>query len=107
MKTRKAWIAFGSKVKGRLFVDSGAEKALVVKGKSLLPSGITAVEGDFQRGNVVSIIGQSGEIARGIVNYASKEINKLKGCQSKDIYKILGHKDYDEVIHRDNLTLKV
>lgn len=107
LKTRKAWIAFGSKVKGRLFVDSGAEKALVVKGKSLLPSGITAVEGDFQRGNVVSIIGQSGEIARGIVNYASKEINKLKGCQSKDIYKILGHKDYDEVIHRDNLTLKV
>jgi glutamate 5-kinase len=107
LKTRKAWIAFGSKTKGRLFVDSGAEKALVVKGKSLLPSGITAVEGDFQRGNVVSIIGQSGEIARGVVNYASLEINKLKGCQSKDICKILGHKDYDEVIHRDNLTLKV
>jgi len=107
LKTRKAWIAFGSRAKGRLLVDSGAENALVEKGKSLLPSGITAVEGNFQRGSVVSIIGQSGEIARGIVNYASLEISNLKGCQSKDIYKILGYKDYDEVVHRDNLTLKV
>lgn len=107
LKTRKTWIAFASKAKGKIMIDSGAEKALVEKGKSLLPSGITEVEGDFQRGSVVSIIGEAGEIARGIVNYAASEIGKLKGCQSKDISKILGHKDYDEVIHRDNLTLKV
>jgi len=107
INTRKTWIAFASKINGRLYVDSGAEKALVEKGKSLLPSGIIKVEGNFKRACVVSIMGQSEEIARGIVNYAASEINKIMGCQSKDITEILGHKDYDEVIHRDNLTLKV
>ena len=107
INSRKAWIAYASKAEGCLYVDIGAEKALVEKGKSLLPSGVTQVEGDFERGCVLSIMGQSGEIARGIVNYASSEIKKIMGCQSKEIVKLLGHKDYDEVIHRDNLTLKV
>jgi glutamate 5-kinase len=107
INTRKTWIAFASKTNGRLYVDKGAEKALIEKGKSLLPSGITKVEGNFKRGCVVKIIGQSHEIARGIVNYKASEIEQIKGCQSQDIEKILGHKDYDEVIHRDNLTLKV
>lgn len=107
LKTRKTWIAFASKANGKIFIDGGAEKAIIEKGKSLLPSGITQVEGDFKHGSVVSVVGQAGEIAKGIVNYAAGEIEKLKGCQSKDIAKILGYKDYDEVIHRDNLTLKV
>jgi glutamate 5-kinase len=109
INTRKTWIAFASKTNGRLYVDRGAEKALIEKGKSLLPSGITKVEGNFNRGCVVKIMGKSHEheIARGIVNYEASEIEQIKGCQSKDIEKILGHKDYDEVIHRDNLTLKV
>lgn len=102
---RKTWIAVASKANGRLYVDRGAEKALIEKGKSLLPSGITKVEGNFKRGCVVKIIGPSHEIARGIVNYEASEIEQIKGCQSQEIEKILGHKDYDEVIHRDNLTL--
>lgn len=104
---RKTWIAVASNVNGYLYVDGGAEKAIIAKGKSLLPSGITKVEGDFERGSVVGINGESGEFARGIVNYDAWEIRKIVGCQSQDIIKILGHKDYDEVIHRDNLTLKV
>ncbi len=106
LKTRKGWIAYGSVVDGTITVDSGAEKAIVKNGKSLLPSGISAIEGEFSRGSVVKICGENGEIARGIVNYNSAEIEKIKGCQSKDIASILGHKDYEEVIHRDNLCLR-
>lgn len=105
LKTRKGWIAYGSIVDGVIRVDPGAEKALVSNGKSLLPSGISSVEGHFSRGSVVKICGVNGEIARGIVNYGSEEITKIKGCQSKDIAEILGHKDYEEIIHRDNLCL--
>lgn len=107
LKSRKEWIGFASRSYGLLWVDEGAAQALVEKGKSLLPSGIVRVEGDFQRGTVVSIMGPGGEIARGIVNYSSDHIKKIMGCQSRDIAGILGQKDYDEVIHRDNLTLKV
>ena len=103
---RKKWIAFGSHVGGRLVVDDGAKDALIHKGKSLLPSGITAVEGDFAAGDVVEIVdGQGREFARGISNYSWMELHKIKGQKSKDICPILGYKDYDEVIHRDNLSL--
>ncbi|MGI6606780.1 MAG: glutamate 5-kinase [Peptococcia bacterium] len=106
LNSRKAWIGYASKTSGAVTVDEGAEKALLEKGKSLLPSGVTAVEGDFERGCVISIMGEAGEIARGIVNYSSVEIKQIMGCQSKEIARILGQKDFDEVIHRDNLTLK-
>lgn len=106
LNSRKAWIGYASKTSGAVTVDQGAEKALLEKGKSLLPSGITSVEGDFERGCVISIMGGSGEIARGIVNYSSAEIKQIMGCQSNEIVRILGQKDFDEVIHRDNLTLK-
>ena len=103
---RKKWIAFGSHVGGRLVVDDGAKDALIHKGKSLLPSGITAVEGDFAAGDVVEIVdGQGREFARGISNYSWMELHKIKGQKSKDICPILGYKDYDEAIHRDNLSL--
>ncbi|MFZ5755017.1 MAG: glutamate 5-kinase [Bacillota bacterium] len=103
---RKRWIAFGSRINGTIWLDEGAEKAILTRGKSLLPSGIIKVEGEFPPGSVVSLWGQNGEIARGIVNYSSGDIEKIKGAQTKEIMSILGHKDYDEVIHRDNLTLR-
>ncbi|MDK2824015.1 MAG: glutamate 5-kinase [Clostridia bacterium] len=106
--TRKRWIAFGSDIQGKLWVDMGARKAILENGKSLLPSGIYKIEGDFISGHVVSIVDTDGiEFARGIVNYNSEELNKIKGIQCKDIQNILGYKDYDEVIHRDNLALRV
>lgn len=104
---RKTWIGVASQTKGCLYVDRGAAQALVEKGKSLLPSGIVKVEGDFKRGSVVKVKGDSREIARGIVNYTAAEIAQIKGCQTGEIAEILGQKDYDEVIHRDNLTLRI
>lgn len=108
LQSRKRWIAFGSHIQGKLTVDAGAKKALLEDGSSLLPIGITAVEGDFEVGNVVSVVGPEGlEFARGIVNYASWEIEKIKGKNTNQISAILGYKDYDEVIHRDNFVIKL
>lgn len=108
LQSKKRWIAFGSSIQGKLTVDAGAKKALLEDGKSLLPIGITAVAGDFEVGNVVSVVGPEGrEFARGIVNYSSEEIEKIKGKNTNQISVILGHKDYDEVIHRDNLAIKI
>ncbi len=106
LQARKRWIAFGSPVQGKVFIDQGATEALLEKGKSLLPSGVVGLEGDFEAGNVVSIIDPRGrEVARGIVNYSAAELALIKGRKTHEIAKILGHKDYDEVIHRDNLTV--
>ena len=103
---RKSWIAFGSHVGGRIIIDDGAKEALLHKGQSLLPSGVTAGEGDFSAGAVVQIVDLQGrEFARGITNYSWIELNRIKGQKCKDICSILGYKDYDEVIHRDNLSL--
>ena len=105
---RKSWIAFGSKVEGVVTVDDGAKLALVDKGKSLLPSGIIAVAGNFHSGEVVSIVDSQGrEFARGITNYDQTELERIKGVKCKDICGILGYKDYDEAIHRDNLSLRL
>lgn len=107
-ENKKRWIAYSAKVQGKLLVDAGAVRALVKGGKSLLPSGITAVTGNFEMGNIVSIIGPNGtEIGRGIVNYPAEEVQLIKGLQTKEIQDKLGHKDYDEVIHRNNLVLDV
>jgi len=107
MHARDKWIAFGKVVQGKIAVDGGANTALLKRGKSLLPSGIIEVEGEFERGAVVAVInGDSDEIARGIVNYNSLEISLIKGKKTSEIEKILGEKDYDEVIHRNNLWVK-
>ncbi len=107
LQTKKKWIAFGSSVQGHIIIDGGAGKALLERGKSLLPSGVVAVEGSFDIGNTVSVICAGGEIARGIVNYPAEEIQKIKGKKTTEIKKILGYKDYDEIIHRDNLVVSL
>ena len=102
---KKCWIAFAFKTKGRLWVDEGAEKAIMRSGGSLLPSGITRVEGDFARGECVEISNKSGKIVgRGIANYSSSDVAKIKGSKSIEIEKRLGYKYSEEVIHRDNMV---
>lgn len=104
--SRKQWIAQTSRSKGRLILDPGAVEALVAKGKSLLPSGILKVEGRFEAGDPVSCLdGRGREIAKGLVNYSSEDVEAIKGSKTLEIAKILGRKDYDEIIHRDNLAI--
>jgi len=106
MESRKRWIKFFSKRKGRLVVDDGAAQALVKKGKSLLPSGVTSVEGDFKRGDTVEIATSKGDvIARGLCNYSSEKCRLLAGHKSKDIEALLHEPGDDELVHRDNLAL--
>ncbi len=107
MQARKKWIAFGSMPQGQLIIDQGAEQALENRGKSLLPSGIRSLEGEFGRGDIVAVVSPDGrEIARGITNYNSTEVELIMGRKSSEIERLLGCKDYDEVIHRDNLWVK-
>lgn len=108
LDNKKRWIAYSSSIQGKIFVDDGASRAILDSGKSLLSSGITKVEGSFDLGNTVSVIDPQGrEIARGIVNYAARDIEKIMGRHSREIKKILGHQDYTEVIHRNNLVSKL
>ena len=106
LSQRKRWIAFGRAARGTIRVDDGAVNALLRRGKSLLPAGVVGVEGVFDVGAAVQVTDKSGRpIARGLVNYNSEDIRKIKGCKSDQIQAILGHKDFDEIIHRDNLVL--
>ncbi|MBI1318519.1 MAG: glutamate 5-kinase [Candidatus Hydrogenedens sp.] len=103
---RKRWIAHGRAVKGRITIDSGALSAVVDKGRSLLPAGIVAVQGEFDPGAAVEIADESGRvIARALVNYSSAEVRAIIGRKSNEIAGVLGHKGVDEVVHRDNLVL--
>lgn len=103
---RKKWIAFCNRPQGKIGVDEGAAKAILKMGRSLLPSGVVGVEGNFVLGDMVTVLDEDGdEIARGLVSFSSAEIEKIKGKKTTEILKILGHKDYDEVIHRDNLVI--
>ena len=103
---RKRWIAFGRTTRGSIQIDAGAVRAVLEQGKSLLAAGITDVTGAFELGAAVSIKdNESREVACGLVNYSSHEIDKIKGCKSQEIESLLGRKDYDEVIHRDNMVI--
>lgn len=106
LSSRKGWIAYGSRSKGTIVIDDGAIKALTQGGKSLLPSGIITVEGNFEIGDAVYCVDSDGNrIAKGLMNYSSSEINRIKGKRTTEIEKILGYKYSDEAIHRDNLVL--
>lgn len=106
LTSRKHWIAFSSRPSGVIVVDDGARDALLNKGKSLLPSGIKAIDGSFDSGEVVRCVDSKGkEFARGVVNYGSSEIVKIKGIKTTEVEAVLGYKVYDEVIHRDNLVV--
>ena len=105
---KKHWIAFTKSPKGRLVIDKGAEKALLENGKSLLPSGIKGVSGRFDRGNSVVLVTEDDrEVAVGLVNYNSDELNRIAGVRTSQIESLLGYKHDDEVIHRDNLVLSL
>jgi len=102
---RKRWIAGHLSTLGTLSVDAGAEKALAA-GKSLLPAGVTAVSGSFERGDVVMVCGANGRaIARGLCAYSATDIARIKGHKSGEIADILGYRGRDEVIHRDDLVV--
>ena len=107
LQFRKRWLAFGAKIQGSIVVDDGCARAIrKAGGCSILPAGIYQVVGDFQTGSTVSVIDKEGhELARGLVHYTASELERIKGCKSSDIEEILGHKNYDEVIHRDDLVI--
>lgn len=106
MYSREHWILFASPPKGRIKVDEGAKTAVIKNSGSLLPSGIIGVEKEFKSGDTVSIVDANGvEFAKGISNYSSSDIEKIKGMQSKEIEHVLGRKDYAEVVYRGNLVL--
>jgi glutamate 5-kinase len=106
VSARKTWIGLGTKAKGSILIDDGAVRAVVERQKSLLPGGILSVEGKFERGDAVYCTDQKGRrVAKGLTNYSSEEIGKIKGRRSSEIERILGYKYSEEVIHRDNLVV--
>ncbi|MDD3927066.1 MAG: glutamate 5-kinase [bacterium] len=103
---RKRWLAFSRHPKGRLEINDGAVKALAVGGGSLLPVGITSVNGEFVAGDLVGIIDSQGrEVARGLSNYSSGEARIIAGRHCNEIEPLLGHDSYDEIVHRDNMVI--
>ena len=104
INARKHWLTYRSKPKGQIILDEGAGKA-ILRRRSLLPSGIINVEGSFLSGQVVDLVSKDIVIARGITNYSSDEIKLIKGASTKDIESILHYKDYDEVVHANNMVL--
>ena len=103
---RKHWIAYGAKPAGRVVIDDGARRALCEQGKSLLPAGIAALDGDFAAGDTVSVVTADGrEVARGLAAYPAADLARIRGLHSTDIEATLGYKTLDEAIHRDDLVL--
>ncbi|OUQ07819.1 glutamate 5-kinase [Erysipelatoclostridium sp. An15] len=106
LSSRQHWIMYRSMPKGKIIVDDGARLALVNKHTSLLPKGIVNVEGNFLMSQIVDIVDCNNDlIARGIANYSSDEIRLIKGLNSSEIETVLHYKDYDEVVHANNLVL--
>jgi glutamate 5-kinase len=106
MEARKCWIAFGRKACGRIVIDQGAARALTDGGKSLLPSGVSAVEGAFKAGDAVSVVTAAGaEVARGLSAYSSEDLARIKRKKTNEIQKLFGAHAPEEVIHRDNLVI--
>lgn len=104
-RRRQHWIADLLRPAGMIRIDDGAADALLSKGGSLLPVGVTAVEGVFDKGDCVEIVGRRGPVARGLSNYNAEEMRQIMGHGSHEIEKLLGYRDFSSVIHRDNLVL--
>ncbi|GBC59325.1 glutamate 5-kinase [Desulfonema ishimotonii] len=106
LTNRKCWIGFTAKPKGEVRIDDGAVRAILRKGKSILPIGITQVEGEFGVGAPVELKNGTGQVLGiGLVNYSATDIRRIMGVHTSDIRARLGENPYDEVIHRDNLTI--
>jgi glutamate 5-kinase len=103
---RKQWIAGGLKPAGVVTIDAGAVGALR-RGRSLLPAGVTAVVGQFERGDAVDVAEAGGRVlARGLTAYSSADVLRIMGRQSREIEQLVGYRGRDEVVHRDNLVLR-
>jgi glutamate 5-kinase len=106
LTSRKHWIAFTLRARGQIRVDQGAVEALTQRGKSLLASGIVEITGPFETGDPVSCLDQDGkEFAKGLVNFSSELLDRMKGLKTPDIQQQIGPQEYEEVIHRDNLVI--
>ncbi len=106
LNSRKQWIAFTLRARGHVRVDDGAVEALTKRGKSLLASGIVEVAGHFEAGDPVSCLNADGkEFAKGLVNFSSELLGRMKGLKTQDIQQRFGPQEYEEVIHRDNLVI--
>lgn len=103
---KKRWIGYATNILGKIIVNYGAKKAVLEKESSLLPIGVIEIRNEFKKGEVVSILDENEkEIARGMVNYNSQDCKKIMGAHSENISKILGYKNYDAIITRDNITV--
>lgn len=106
LSDKKRWIGYATNIIGKIVVNDGAKAALISEGKSLLPIGVVSVKNTFKKGDVISILDENKhEFARGIVNYDSEACKKVIGCHSDNIVDILGFKNYDAIITRDNITI--
>jgi len=106
LAARKHWLVFTARARGQLICDEGAVRALVERGRSLLPSGVTAVEGRFGIGDPVTCVDASGqEFARGLAAYGAEDVQRIQGRKAREIDRVLGFSNGDEVIHRDDLVL--
>ena len=107
MRGKKKWMAFNPQTEGAVIVDGGAKRAILRQGRSLLPAGVKSIKGTFAMGSVVAIQDEDGnELARGLCNFSSEELDKIRGLNTKKIPEILGSDAvFDEVVHRDNLVV--
>ena len=106
LSQKRRWIAYATNITGQIIINNGAKNALINENKSLLSIGIIDIKGSFDRGDVISVLDETGnEFARGIANYNSDDCKKIIGKHSDYIYEILGHKNYDAVITKDNIAI--
>ncbi len=106
MQSRKRWIAYVLKPQGKIILDKGACTAISKNGRSLLPSGVMGVEGDFKKGDSVRCVDvKDVPIAVGLVNFSHETITKIKGMRTEEIRELLGYRESEEVMHRDNMVI--
>lgn len=106
LPARKRWLAYAPRARGRIAVNEGAVRQILHGGKSLLPVGVIAVEGDFNVGDVITLTDERGRVfAKGMVSYSAEELRKVAGLHTSEIESVLGYKPADEVVHRDNLVI--